>query len=602
MTDRSSKRPRKAGRSSLRPLKALVPYFARYRGRVAATLAALILATLATLAIPMAVRRVVDFGFSADNAGFIDSYFTMLLVVVAVLAGASAARFYLVTTLGERIVADLRDGLFTRMMQLSAGFYDTARSGEILSRLTADTTQIRAAISFAASVALRNIMMFLGSVVMMVVTSPGLSALVLAAIPFIVVPILWFGRRVRQRSRFAQDRLAEASAYASEAISGVRTVQAFNQETPARRYFGVRIEDAFQAARSATAARAALTAFAIFIVFASVVVVLWWGAQAVVDGTMTGGRLSQFVLYSVFAAAGLGEIGQVWGEISQAAGATERIVELLETEPEIKKPQNPVALPTPARGEVRFDELSFAYPQGSGPVLHNVAFDIRAGERVAIVGPSGAGKSTVFALLMRFYDPQTGSVMVDGVPITEADPEEVRRRIALVPQDVAIFAATAFDNIRFGNETASREDVEAAAKAANADEFIRALPEGYDTVLGERGITLSGGQKQRIAIARALLKDAPILLLDEATSSLDAESEVAVQAALETLMKDRTSLVIAHRLATVRNADRILVMENGALVEEGTHQALISKSGLYARLAELQFNDGGREPESAAAE
>ncbi|MBZ8135393.1 ABC transporter transmembrane domain-containing protein [Afifella sp. IM 167] len=599
MSDRADPKPARAGRASLRPLRALVPYFARYRGRVAATLAALILATLATLAIPMAVRRVIDFGFSADNAGFIDKYFTMLIVVVGVLAAASAARFYLVTTLGERIVADLRAALFSHMMRLSAAFYDSARSGEILSRLTADTTQIRAAISFSASVALRNMMMFLGSVVMMVVTSPRLSALVLVAIPFIVVPILWFGKRVRQRSRFAQDRLAEASAYASEAITGVRTIQAFNQEPPARRYFSSKVDEAFVAARGATAARAGLTAFAIFLVFASVVVVLWWGAQAVIAGDMTAGRLSQFVLYSVFAAAGLGEIGQVWGEISQAAGATERIIELLETKPAIQKPEKPLPLPEPARGEVRFADVAFSYPQAGVAVLSDVAFSVKPGERVAIVGPSGAGKSTVFALLMRFYDPQAGRVEIDGVPVASADPEEVRARIALVPQDVAIFAASAYDNIRFGNEAASREDVEAAARAANADDFIRALPEGYDTVLGERGITLSGGQKQRIAIARALLKDAPILLLDEATSSLDAESEVAVQAALETLMKGRTSLVIAHRLATVRNADRILVMEEGRIVEEGTHQSLMARSGLYARLGELQFSGTS---EAAAAE
>ena len=426
---------------------------------------------------------------------------------------------------------------------------------------------------------------------MMVVTSPRLSGLILLVIPVIVLPIVAFGRKVRDRSRAAQDRLADATAFAAEAVSGVRTVQAFALERGAIGRFARLVEQAFAAARGATAARSLLTAFTIFMVFASVVGVLWWGARSVLSGEMTPGTLGQFVLYSVFAAGALGELSQMWGEVSQAAGATERIAELLATEPLIAAPAEPVALPDPPRGEIAFEDVHFSYAEAGLPVLCGLSLRVRPGERVAVVGPSGAGKSTLFALLMRYYDPTAGRVRLDGVDIREVDPLALRRRIGLVPQDPAVFALTAEENIRFGNWDADREAVRAAARAAHADAFLSALPNGYDTGIGERGITLSGGQRQRVAIARAVLKSAPVLLLDEATSALDAESETAVQAALETLMAGRTTLVIAHRLATIRSADRIVVMDGGRIVEEGTHALLVARGGLYARLAELQFRD-----------
>ena len=574
----------------LKPLLSLLPYVARYRWQAIAALMALVIAAVTTLLVPIAVRRMIDFGFSRESANLIDSYFAVMIVIVAVLALASASRFYLVTTLGERIVADLREGVFGHLVSLSLAYFDEAKTGELVSRLTADTTQIKAAVGASVSIALRNSVLFIGAATMMVVTSPRLSAFVLAAIPVIVLPLYGFGRAVRRRSRWAQDTLADATAYASEMIGAVRVLQAFTNEAVAKSRFGAAVERAFRAAQDSIKARAILTAIAIFLVFASVVVVLWVGAQDVLTGRMSAGRLSQFVLYAVFAAAGLGQLSEVWGELSQASGAAERLFEILNLRPAIVPPLRPIALPEPPRGEVAFVDVRFSYPaRSASSALGGVSFVVRQGERVAIVGPSGAGKSTIFHLILRYYDPSSGVAKFDGVPLVDVDPLALRRRIALVPQEAIVFAASIRDNIRFGRPEASDPEVERAAELAHALEFISLLPEKFDTTVGERGVTLSGGERQRIAIARAILRGAPLLLLDEATSALDAESETLVRDALGRLMQGRTTLVIAHRLATVLSCDRILVMEAGRIVEEGSHQTLVAAGGLYARLARLQF-------------
>ncbi|WP_322515548.1 ABC transporter transmembrane domain-containing protein [Rhodopseudomonas palustris] len=579
-----------AKRGRLRPLLALAPYVGRYRGRALMALAALIVAALTTLMVPLAVRRLIDIGFSGDGIELINSYFSVMLVVVGVLAAASAARYYLVMTIGERIVADVRRDVFRHLTALSPSFFDSARSGELISRLTADTTQIKSAVGASVSIALRNILLFAGAITMMVISSPRLSLFVLAAIPLIVIPLVAFGRWVRRLSRNAQDTLADASAFASELVGSMRTVQAYTNERLANARFGAEVEQSYEAARSSTQARAILTAIIIFIVFASVVAILWVGSNDIATGTITPGRLGQFILYAAFAASSLGQLSEVWGEVSAASGAAERLFEILRVKPAIAAPAKPRPLPVPVRGEVTFDNVSFAYPTRPDHLAVNgLSLSIRAGEKVAIVGPSGAGKSTLFHLLLRFYDPAAGTISIDGVPIAAADPQAVRERIALVPQDSVVFAATARDNIRFGRDDASDADVERAAQQAHATEFIERLPGGFEAPLGERGVTLSGGQRQRIAIARAILRDAPLLLLDEATSSLDAESETLVQTALQGLMRDRTTLVIAHRLATVLSCDRIVVMENGRIVEQGTHAQLVARGGLYARLAKLQF-------------
>jgi ATP-binding cassette subfamily B protein len=583
----------KPSRSSLAALRPLAPYAFAHRTRIGLALTALVIASAATLVVPVAVRRMIDFGFSADNAGLIRVYFLAMIGVVAVLALASGARYYLVMTLGERVVADLRADLFAHLTRLDPSFFDAEKTGDIASRLSADTTQLKATFGSSASLALRNLFLFVGAIAMMVVTSPKLSAFVLAAIPLIVLPLYAAGRSVRQRSRRAQDRLADATAFATESLTAVRVMQSFVAESFAAGRYREAAYGAYEAARAMSEARAFVTAAAIFLAFSSVVVVLWLGAQDVIAQKMTGGALSQFVLFAVFGAGALGQLSEVWNEVSQAAGAAARIGEIMAVKPRIAAPANPAALPKPGRGELAFQNVSFAYPgRDDDAVLSGVSFRVAPGEVVAIVGPSGAGKTTLFQLALRFYDPSSGAVMFDGVDISTLDPADLRAEIALVPQDAFIFGASVADNIAYGAPGASREAVVAAARQAAAHGFIDAMPQGYDTQLGERGVTLSGGERQRIAIARAILKDAPALLLDEATSALDAENETLVQGALETLMKGRTTLVIAHRLATIVNADRILVIEAGRLVEEGTHASLMAAGGLYSRLARLQFETG----------
>lgn len=581
-------------RRSLGPLRRIFPYLGNYKLMVAAALVSLTLAAAMTLALPLAVRRMIDHGFGGGgDSSFISQYFGMLVIIGVVLALASAARYYFVITIGERVVSDLRRDVFAHIAELSPSFFDRSQSGEIVSRLAADATQIKSAVGATASIALRNTIMGIGAVALMVFTSPKLSALVLLAIPAIVLPLVAFGRSVRQRSRLAQDTLASATAYASEQIGAVRTMQANTGEAMVVSRFSNAVEAAFQAARASIFARSFLTFFAISAVFASVIGVLWIGSRDVLAGTMTAGTLGQFLLYSVLAASALGSLSEVWGELNQAAGAAERLSELLDEEPAISMPSSPLDLPEPAKGAVAFEDVCFAYPtRRQVPALDGLSFTVKPGETVAIVGASGAGKSTIISMLLRFYDPDSGAITIDGVDIAKADPKAVRARIALVPQDVAIFAASARDNIAFGKPDADDAEIEAAARDALADDFIKALPEGYETQLGERGVTLSGGQRQRVAIARAILRDAPILLLDEATSALDAESETLVQTALERLMKGCTTIVVAHRLATILKADRILVMEKGQIVEQGTHKSLVAKGGVYARHARLQFDTG----------
>jgi ATP-binding cassette subfamily B protein len=602
------------GRSrSLGPLAALGPHLWRHKAMLVIAAVALIASALAMLSVPLAFRQIIDQGFAGGDGGSIDRAFLTLIAIGAVLAVASSIRFYAVSWLGERVVADIRADLFRHLTTLGPGFFDKTHSGEIMSRLSADTTQVKAAAGTAISQAVRNLIMLVGALTMMLVTSPRLSVLVLVAIPLIVLPLVAYGRVVRRLSRRAQDTLADASAYAAENLSAWRTMQAFTHEKAVAGRFDRAIGLAFQSARDRLRARAVLTAMVILLAVGGVASVLWYGAGLVARGEMTGGTLGQFVLYALFAAGALAELSEVWGEVQQAAGAAERLAELAAIRPDIVSPVVPRSLPvTPddrpaggtaprsvaapgprsGLGRIEFRHVGFGYRGADGAVaLDDVSFTVAPGERVAIVGPSGAGKSTVLALLLRFYDPDRGSILLDGVPITEASLDEVRRHIAVVPQEPALFADTVTENIRYGSPDATLERVRAAAMAAHADAFIRELPQGYDTVLGERGVSLSGGQRQRIAIARAILKDAPVLALDEATSALDAESEVAVQRALEAA-RGRTTLVIAHRLATVQHADRILMLDRGKLVEQGRHAELVARGGLYARLARLQFGVG----------
>jgi ATP-binding cassette subfamily B protein len=573
------------------PLRGLWPYLRPYRAMMWLALVALTATAGLTLSLPIAVRRVVD-NFFAGPMQLVDAYFAAALGIAALLAVGTAARFYLVTRLGERVIADIRRAIYDRVVGLSPGFFERVMTGEVLSRLTTDTTLVLSVIGSSVSVALRNLLTLIGGLVLLFVTSPKLTALVLVGVPLVLAPILALGRRLRALSRESQDRIAEASAQASESLLAVQTVQAYTHETASRAAFATLVERSFDAARRRIRTRAALSAIVIFLVFASIVAVLWIGARDVRAGAMTPGALVQFVIYAVIVAGAVAALPEIWGELQRAAGATERMVELLHAVDSVQDPGEPVPVGRPA-GAIAFEDVTFRYPaRPATPALHELTLRIAPGETVALVGPSGAGKTTIFQLLMRFFDPDEGRITLDGIDIRAMARTDLRRQFALVPQEPAIFATTARENIRFGRPEASDADVEAAARAAAAHEFIARLPQGYETYVGERGVMLSGGQKQRLAIARAILRDAPVLLLDEATSALDAESERAVQQAVERLAEGRTTLIIAHRLATVKRADRIVVFQEGRVVAEGTHGALVAQGGLYARLARLQFTDG----------
>ena len=572
-------------------LRGLAPFLRPYRGMTMLALAALVVTAGMSLILPIAVRRVVD-GFN-DDVAILDQYFAAALGIAALLAIGTGVRYYLVTKLGERVVADIRRAVFDRVMGLSPAFFEKLLTGEVLSRITTDTTLILSLIGSSISVALRNVLMLVGGLVLLFLTSAKLTGLVLLIVPAVVVPIIVLGRRLRGLSRETQDWIANSSGTASEALMSVQTVQAFTHEARTRAAFAEVTEKSYGAAQTRTRVRALMTVIVIFLTFTGIVGVMWIGARDVRAGVMTPGELVQFVIYAVIVAGAVGALSEIWGEVQRAAGATERLVELLGADDPVVDPASPVALPRPARGEIAFEDVTFRYPtRPEVSALNGVSLRVSPGETVALVGPSGAGKTTILQLLMRFYDPQQGRVMIDGVDLRTMARGDFRRAIALVPQDPVIFAATARENIRFGRPDATDAEVEAAARAAAAHDFLTALPEGYDTWLGERGVMLSGGQKQRVAIARAILRDARVLLLDEATSALDAESERAVQAAVESLSEGRTVLVVAHRLATVKRADRIVVFDKGRIVATGTHEALVAEGGLYARLARLQFTDG----------
>ena len=591
MTDSATDTPDPSkSKAKLGTLRALWPFVRQHAGLFAAWLCALALASAATLSFPVAFKQMIDGGF--HSGGNIDRVFLAVFIVVLVLAIASAARFYFVSLLGERVVADLRRQLYGHLIGLDAEFHDRTRSGELVSRLSADSELLRSVVGSSMSVALRSSITVIGSIVMLFVTSPKLAAYALVGIPLAVLPIVLGARRLEKASRASQDRVADANTLASETLGAVRTVQAHAREPYELKRFGDAVSVAVETARKRIRAQSLVTATVIALVFGAVVLVLWSGAHDVIGGRMTTGELGQFVFYALIGGGSVGALAEVWNELQRAAGGMGRIAELLNETPTIRAPASPRRLPAPVKGEIRFDNVSFHYPSRPDlPALDDFNLTVNPGETVALVGPSGAGKSTVFSMLLRFHDAQSGSVRIDGVDLRDLDPAHLREHIALVPQQPTIFAASAAENIRYGKLDATDAELQAAAEAAEADDFIRELPGGFESQLGERGARLSGGQQQRIAIARALLKDAPILLLDEATSALDAQSERAVQHALERLMAGRTTLVIAHRLATVLKANRIVVMDRGRIVAQGTHAELLAQDGLYAELARLQFLD-----------
>ena len=582
--------PERPATRDVRQLARVLRFVWPYRARMAVAGVALVVAAGCVLVLGQGLKRVIDAGFSHADAASLDTALFALLAIVCVLAAATYTRFYSVSWIGERVSADIRRAVFGHLLEQSPGFFETMRTGEVISRLTSDTALLELVIGSSFSFALRNALIMLGALVMLVITSPKLAALVVLGVPLVIAPILLFGRRVRRLSRATQDRIADVSTHIDESLHEIRTVQSYGHEERDREQFGARVEQAFSTATRRIGQRALLIALVMLLAFGAVGVILWIGGHDVLAGRISAGELSAFVFYAVLVAGAVGAVSEMIGDLQRAAGATERLMELLATEPSIRAPANPRSLPEPSRGEVRFDRVTFRYPSRlDSAALSDFSLSVSRGEKVALVGPSGAGKSTVLQLLLRYYDPGSGSITLDGVELKSADPRAVRSRIALVPQDPVIFAASVAENVRYGRPQANDADVAAACKAAYATEFIERLPEGMNSFLGERGVRLSGGQRQRLSIARALLADRAVLLLDEATSSLDAESESYVQRALEHLMRGRTTLIVAHRLATVKNADRIVVMDQGRVIAAGSHADLVRERGLYARLASLQF-------------